>query len=100
MTSRDGNAYRDGRVYVAAEKCRLCIFRPGNPMHLEPGRVKDMVDESVETGGAIVCHSTIDDDRDDAICRGFHDAHGYRVPALRLAEALRIVRTVDADQRE
>lgn len=95
MSPRRANAYRDGRLHVAADRCATCIFRPGNLMHLGPGRVKDMVDQSVADGGAIICHSTLGENVDDAICRGFYDAHGQRVPALRLAEQLLIVREVD-----
>lgn len=88
---RSGNAFRDGKVHVLADKCATCIFRAGNLMHLRPGRLAEMVNTSVAEGGAIVCHKTLGDDVDDAVCRGFHDAYGNQVPALRLATALDLV---------
>lgn len=85
--------FRDGRVHVLAEQCATCIFRPGNPMHLQPGRVKGMVDACRETdGGNIPCHSTLGGDR--AICRGFWDAYAAEDPILRLAQALDVVEEV------
>lgn len=81
--------YRDGVVHVLSEKCRTCIFRPGNPMRLQPGRVQQMVDDSLKAGGAITCHQTLAyggyEAEGEAICRGFFEAHHHRVLALRLA---------------
>lgn len=88
---RHGNAFRDGAVHVAATKCATCIFRPGNLMHLPAGRVKAMVDQSIAEGGPIVCHKTLASDVNDAVCRGFHDAHAQQVPALRLAMAMDLI---------
>lgn len=77
------NVYRDGRVHVCAEMCSTCIFRPGNLMSLQPGRVREMVDQAVADESCIICHSTLDGD--NACCRGFFDRHGDRVMTLRLA---------------
>lgn len=94
---RQGNAFRDGRVHIAATKCSTCIFRPGNLMHLAPGRLADMVSQSVDQGGVIVCHKTLAQDVDDAVCRGFHDSYADQVPALRLAHVMRLLTEVDVD---
>lgn len=59
-------------------------------MHLEPGRVRSMVDEAVAAGGTIPCHETLDGPA--SICRGFWDAHRHRVPLLQVAERLGYVR--------
>ena len=67
------NVYRNGRVHVKAEMCATCIFRPGNLMRLEPGRVTDMVRQSKENDSAIVCHDT--SGKYNAVCRGFLDKH-------------------------
>lgn len=91
------NVYRDGKVHVMAEKCSTCIFRGGNLMHLESGRVKGMVEEAVAAESVIVCHQTLDaygDNRDNAACRGYTDAYGDRVSTLRLAQALGIIEEV------
>jgi hypothetical protein len=84
--------YRDSQVHVLGERCPSCIFRPGNRMHLEPGRVRSMVDAAVRDGGGITCHDTLyREDVDQAVCRGFWDAHRDRVQALQVAERLRVV---------
>lgn len=68
--------FRDDRIHVLAEKCSTCIFRPGNPMHLKPGRVKDILDSNIENDSALQCHKTLAysaEQWDPAICRGFFD---------------------------
>jgi hypothetical protein len=40
-------------------------------MHLQRGRVRQMIDEAVGNDSAIVCHKTLDGD--NAVCRGFFD---------------------------
>ena len=86
--SKPRNVYRDGKVHVMDDLCATCVFRPGNKMHLMPGRLKDMVDTSLENQSTIVCHDTLADDRDSASCRGFFDRYGGRVFPLRLAKAM------------
>lgn len=81
------NVYRDGKVHVLAEKCATCVFRPGNLMHLQPGRLTDLVEQAVAAGSGIVCHATLDTDT-NALCRGFWAGHRDRVQALQVAERL------------
>lgn len=76
--------YVDGKVRVRAEKCATCIFHGGNRMDLRPGRVRQMVADCKRDESAIICHKTLDDAA-GAICRGFFDAYGTEIPALRLA---------------
>lgn len=81
--------FRDGKVHVLAERCGTCVFRPGNLMRLEPGRLRELVDDNVAAGVGLVCHSTLyRAGVDHAICRGFYDAHGSRVLPLELAPRL------------
>lgn len=94
--SRGKPVYSDGHVHVMSEKCDTCVFRPGNLMNLEPGRLKQMVEESVADGGGITCHKTIyGGAAQEATCRGFMDAHANKVPAFRLAAAMEIIVEVD-----
>lgn len=79
-----GNTYRQGKVHVMRRMCPTCVFRPGNKMHLEEGRVEEMVAEATAEDSAIICHSTLDSD--NAVCRGFFDRHS--TPTLQIADRL------------
>ncbi len=85
--------YRDGELHVLSARCPTCIFRPGNLMSLERGRVKAMLSEAVANQSVIPCHKTIwDDERQPAVCRGYFDhPHAREVFALRLAEAMGVI---------
>jgi uncharacterized protein YceK len=75
-------------VRVMAERCSSCIFRPGNLMSLQPGRVKEMVDEVRASEGCIPCHKTLDLPR-QAVCRGQFDT--AKTSLLQIAERLNAV---------
>lgn len=77
----------DGHVHLVREMCSTCVLRPGNLMQLKPGRVKGMIDESIENGAAYACHQTLDGTQ-QGICRGFWDRYKDRVPLLQIAERL------------
>lgn len=84
--------YHDGKVHVLSERCASCVFRPGNLMRLEPGRVAGMVEKAVRDQSGIVCHETIYGQAEqEAVCRGFYDAHGRRVIGLEIAPRLGIL---------
>jgi len=79
--------YRDGAVHVLAGQCKTCIFRPGNWMRLQSGRVKGMVADALRDQSAIICHDTLyRTDVRPAVCRGFHDR--YSTQPLQVAERL------------
>jgi hypothetical protein len=65
------------RTRLLARMCATCIFRPGNPMQLNPGRLRDLVDQARSGDGFIVCHSTLPGMAPPgvkpAVCRGFAD---------------------------
>lgn len=86
----DGNTYRDGKIHVCRSRCKTCIFRPGNLMKLQEGRVEGMVEEAKAEETAIVCHSTLDGD--NAVCRGFFDK--YPTQPLQVAERLNLIEYV------
>lgn len=88
----DDGPFRDRQVHVLARQCSTCIFRRGNPMHLRPGRLKQLVATAVRRGSGIVCHSTLPNAGRRAFCRGFWTRHYRDVPLLRLAVAWAIVR--------
>lgn len=80
--------FRNGKVHVQAAMCDTCIFRPGNLMQLQPGRVASMVEQATEAQSCIPCHKTThgQDKRGEAVCRGFYERHA--TPPLLLARAL------------
>ena len=102
ITEPDGNIEPDdsaelsvgdpvlGKSRLLSRQCDTCIFRPGNLMHLESGRLRDLVAEARAREGFIVCHSTLPHylypDAKPAICRGFADH--YSTQALQVIERL------------
>ena len=78
---------RDGTVHVLSEKCATCIFRPGNLMRLQRGRVAQMVRAAQRQQSAIICHDTVDGNR--AVCRGFYDQHA--TAPLQIAERMSLI---------
>lgn len=93
------NIYRDGKVHVLAEQCSTCIFRPGNLMHLSPGRLKDIVNEASSEDGSIVCHQTLEDmgSGENAVCLGFFDR--YKTTILQIAERMNVLKFVPAPEK-
>lgn len=89
--------YVDGRVRVMRRMCDTCIFRSGNLMRLEPGRVDGMVRDAVARDSTIVCHDTLTHPL-HAACRGFFDRH--KTQPLQVAERLRLVRWVEPNGKD
>jgi hypothetical protein len=88
------DVFRDGRVHVQARKCGTCIYRPGNLMKLDTGRVAQMQADAIEGEGVIPCHQTIEAYTGEAgaesVCRGFFDVAKHE-GLLAVAERLGIV---------
>lgn len=87
--------WRGGKVHVCADRCATCVFRPGNLMSLESGRVKDLLDSNIAEDSALTCHETLHEwgsDRPPAICRGFWD-HPRSIESL----AVRLAKALEAD---
>jgi hypothetical protein len=57
-------------------------------MQLSPGRVREMVDASLEGDTAIICHETYGTSRkrENAVCRGFYDRYKNHTLPLRLTQ--------------
>lgn len=85
--------FRSGRVHVKAERCSDCVFRPGNLMRLNPGRLADLVEQNRERDTAFACHQTTfgHDENGEAICRGYFDAFAKDITPLRMAVALDMI---------
>lgn len=76
-----------GGSRVLSEQCATCIFRAGNLMFLEPGRLAALVADALPDS-FIVCHDTLTyggfPDYGPAMCRGFVDRYGDRSWAVTL----------------
>jgi hypothetical protein len=48
-----------GKTRLLARECDTCIFKPGNLMHLNPGRQRRLVAEARGDAAYIICHSTL-----------------------------------------
>ena len=79
------NVASRGVVRVMRERCSTCIFKPGNLMHLQTGRVRNMVEQVREDQSCIPCHKTLDLD-EQAVCRGQFDI--VKTTPLQIAERL------------
>ena len=97
MTGAAGpqKVYRDGRVHVMAERCATCILRPDGSIRerLEPGRVKQLVEENRAAGAALACHHTTygQGARGEAVCKGYFDLFADETRLLRLAVELDVI---------
>ena len=83
--------YRNGSVHVCREMCATCIFRPGNLMSLQVGRVAQMVHTATLHQSAIICHETLD--ANQAVCHGFFKKHA--TGPLRIADRLNLITFVE-----
>ncbi|WP_188186986.1 hypothetical protein [Nonomuraea sp. SYSU D8015] len=82
---------------VLREQCTTCIFHPGNRMDLRSGRLKDLVEQTLNVGGWITCHDTLLHGRFGhhfatrmfgAMCKGFVDKYGDRSHGVRMLREL------------
>ena len=71
-----------------AEMCSSCVFRPGNLMKLEPGRLQELAKKNLDAGCALICHKTLSygehPEIGEAVCRGFYDAYGEECDVIRV----------------
>ncbi|MEV2277832.1 hypothetical protein AB0I72_19830 [Nocardiopsis sp. NPDC049922] len=92
-TRRQGDVLdpETGKPRLLSEKCPTCVFRPGNPMHLAPGRLQELIEHNLAVGAGLTCHQTLSYSGTGALnawCRGFYEAYGDRVLAIRVARVL------------
>jgi hypothetical protein len=71
-----------------AERCATCVFRPGNLMSLQTGRLADLVAANRRTGSMLICHETLDEDVADVMCRGYFDAYAEESAVAQVMERL------------
>lgn len=85
---------KDGMPRLLSAQCATCIGRPGNQMDLRPGRVRQMVQDTLRQGGVIPCHQTLgyggtrEFEGGPAVCRWFYDQFGTRSNLVRIYDRL------------
>lgn len=92
-------------IRVRREMCETCIFRPGNLMHLRPGRLADMVELCKRQNRHIPCHEYLTLRRGSwvtgpgakgAVCAGFFQRVEPLPWYLQVAERLGWIRWLPA----
>lgn len=67
-------------------------------MHLQRGRVKDMIESAKANEGVIVCHDTLMDDK-QAVCKGFAETQ-HTPGLLQVAQRLGYIVEYKREQSE
>ena len=83
--------YDRGGLYVKAEQCSTCIFRPGNLMSLNAGRMRDLTEGCDRNDTNVICHQTLDQPV-GAFCKGSVDRRAGQV--VRIAQRIGHLRLV------
>jgi hypothetical protein len=82
-----------GKPRLMREMCATCVFRPGNPMHLRPGRLKQLIQSNTgpEAHG-LICHKTLSYSENPhfgaAFCYGFFEKYGDLANFIRICKRL------------
>lgn len=91
MTTRDVSCFPPGggKPRLLSEQCATCIYRPGNPMRLNPGRLAEMTRLALQQGSqGVICHDTLPYGGHPAfgpaLCRGFYDGYAARSNFIRV----------------
>jgi hypothetical protein len=82
-----------GRPRLLSGQCSDCVGRPGNLMHLDPGRLKELVEGNTGDGRlGLICHQTLPwgarGERIAAYCRWFYDHYGHLAGGIRIFERI------------
>jgi hypothetical protein len=48
-----------GGSRLLSARCSTCILRPGDPMHLGPERLREIIGPALAAGSFVVCHDTL-----------------------------------------
>jgi hypothetical protein len=84
------------KVRVLSRQCRTCLFRPGNPMSLRPGRFEEVIAGNLAAEALLTCHATLPYGEypkfGPAVCAGFWARYSRAVIAGRLARMIGIIR--------
>jgi len=86
-----------GELRILTEKCSTCIFRPGNLMNLNEGRLQDMTDSTDAGDTNVICHQSLGRKVGD-MCRGSYDRRPGQL--ARIAERLGFIKWVEPQPQE
>lgn len=94
-----------GKPRLLSRQCSTCIGRPGNLMHLTPGRLGSMVKRGLEQGNqGIICHQTLSYGDNPgfggALCRWFYNTYGSYSNFIRVMNRLGGFTVVDPPEYE
>lgn len=76
---------------LLAKQCDTCVFHPGNRMHLQPGRLKDLVTANLSKGALLICHDTLPENVyhvPKAMCRGYWDRYGDQTSVKQIMDRM------------
>jgi hypothetical protein len=93
-------APQTGLPKVFDEQCSSCIFRPGNPMRLREGRLREVVEANLREGAALICHQTTYEQRPElgeVVCAGWFTRYGSRTNVIQIMARLAALRGEDGD---
>ena len=94
--------YHSGKVHVMKRMCESCVFHPVAPIDLDEGRLEQVVQENLENGAGLPCHSTVYSlyglGEQEAVCKGFFDRYASEIVALRAAKMMGIIAQVEPSE--
>lgn len=93
------------KARVLNAQCATCILRPGNLMHLAPGRLAQLMRDAVAEGTqGMICHDTLPGMAPagyaPALCRGWFDRYGQRSNFVRVMSRIGGIAEVGAPAPE
>lgn len=89
-----------GKLYLASDQCHDCVFaKAGRCLDLGPGRLKELAGDLRRRDDFLLCHNSYEPlgpvGAQPAICRGFFDAYGVEITAIRMAKILGLLVEID-----
>jgi hypothetical protein len=80
--------WQTGKPRLLSEQCSTCVGRPGNLMHLRPGKLKELIEANIGPSMGLICHQTLSygdhPEYGDALCRWFYDTYGPQCNGVRV----------------
>jgi len=93
-----------GKPRLLSEQCSTCVGRPGNLMHLRPGRLKSLIRDNTGQSMGLTCHQTLgygaSPEYGEALCRWFYDTYGHLTNGIRVMERIGGFTEVDPPSKE